>query len=163
MIELSLDQEAVKSLGKALKSVSDGKALRRELIRNMRAALEPAKGDVHRALMAISSAGLGASPTLRLAVARQLKLEAKLSGGDAGARVRIKRNAGMPRGFSNAGKALAMPQGWRHPVHGNKEVFVTQVGDPNYFDRAIRKRRAEYRKAVLLAMEHTARRITRKV
>lgn len=162
MIELSVDQQAFIAMGKAMKSASDGKLLRREFVRNVKSALEPAKDQVRNALMAISSAGLGASPPLRLAIVRQLRVEARLSGHSAGARIRV-RKTGMPREFKGAAKALAESRGWRHPVFGDKAVYVTQTGDPDYFDRTISVRRRHYREAVLAAMETTARSITRKV
>ncbi|WP_433232407.1 hypothetical protein ACQP2H_10545 [Micromonospora sp. CA-248260] len=160
MIELSTDQKALQALGKALKQEADGKKLRRDLAREMRQALEPAKAEVRSSLMSMQSGGLPVDgPPLRTTVLKGLKAEARLSGRSTGARLRIKRTPGV-RGFANAPKRLNRANGWRHKVFG-RDVWVQQEGQPGYFDRALKSNAAKYRKAVLEAMEKTARRIAR--
>lgn len=162
MIELSVDQEALQSLAKRLGAEADGKRLRRELAKDLRQALEPAKQEIRAGLMGMSTAGLPvAGPPLRTIVLSKLKAEARLTGRSTGARLRI-RKKGMPRGFDNAPKRLNRRSGWRHQVYG-RDVWVQQVGEPDYFDRPTRQHKAQYRAAVLKVMNEHARRITRKV
>ena len=162
MIELSTDQQALQSLGRALRAEADGKALRRDLARQLRAALQPATAQVRSGLMGMATAGVPVvGAPLRTTVLRQLKAEARLSGRATGARLRIKKK-GMPRGFTNAPKRLNSTKGWRHPVRGG-DTWVKQLGAPEYFDRPLRRHRGEYRDAVLAAMNDTARRITRRI
>ncbi|MEU1602687.1 hypothetical protein [Micromonospora matsumotoense] len=160
MIELSTDQKALQALGKALKQEADGKKLRRDLARELRQSLEPAKSEVRSSLMSMQSGGLPVSgPPLRTAVLKGLKAEARLAGRSTGARLRIKRTPGV-RGFANAPKRLNRPGGWRHKVFG-RDVWVQQEGQPGYFDKTIKNNAAKYRRAVIEVMEKTARRIAR--
>lgn len=162
MIELSTDQQALQALAKRLGSVADGKRLRRELARDLRQALEPAKQEIRAGLMGMGTAGIPVDgPPLRTTVLSKLKAEARLTGRSTGARLRI-RKKGMPRGFLNAPKRLNSKKGWRHRVYG-RDVWVQQVGEPEFFDRPTRQHKAAYRAAVLKVMNEHARHITRKV
>lgn len=156
--ELTVEQEGLQSLGRALKEEADGKALRRDLMKGMRTALDKTKEDARSNLMGIASAGLSAGESLRTAVATQMKAETRLSGRSTGARLRVRRR-GMPRGFNNAPKALNNPRGWRHRVYG-RDVWVGQIEHPTeWFDRAAREGAGRDRDAVLAAMEAMAQRI----
>ncbi|MFY1660907.1 hypothetical protein [Micromonospora sp. WMMD1274] len=162
MIELSTDQQALQALGKALKSEADGKKLRRDLARDLRQALEPAKAEVRSGLMSMSTGGMSVEGAgLRTTVLKGLKAEARLTGRSTGARLRMKRTPGV-RNFKNAPKRLNSKRGWRHKVFG-RDVWVQQEGEPGYFDEPLIKHKAQYRKAVLEAMEKCARRIARSV
>ncbi|MBM7083602.1 hypothetical protein [Micromonospora humidisoli] len=162
MIELSTDQEALQALARALGEQADGKRLRRELAKGLRQALEPAKQEVRAGLMGMSTAGIPVEgPPLRTVVLSKLKAEARLTGRSTGARLRI-RKKGMPRGFANAPKRLNSRKGWRHRVYG-RDVWVQQIGEPEFFDRPTRQHKAAHRAAVLKVMNEHARYITRKV
>jgi len=162
VIELSIDQESLQALARRLNEEADGKKLRRDLAKNLREALEPAKQEIRAGLMGMATAGLPtAGEPLRAAVLANLKAEARLTGRSTGARLRI-RKKGMPRGFANAPKRLNRQRGWRHQVFG-RDVWVQQIGEPEYFDRPTRQHKARYRAAVRAVMEDTARRITRRV
>jgi hypothetical protein len=159
-IELSVDQQSLQALARALKKEEDGKRLRRELARDLRRALEPALGEIRSGLMAMPTAG--ALPTeggpLRTEVLKHLKAEARLSGRKTGANVKIKKRG--PRGFAMAARRLNRDKGWRHPVYG-RDVWVRQIGKPGFFDDPLRQRRGEYRDAVRRVMAETAARIAR--
>lgn len=159
-VELSVDQQALRVLANALKQEADGKKMRRQLAADLRAALQPALGEIRSGLMAMPTSG--AMPTeggpLRTEVLKHLKAEARLSGRSTGARVRMKRRG--PRQFPLAGRRLNRKKGWRHRVWG-RDVWVHQIGKPGYFDDPLRENRATYRRAVLKAMNDTAARIAR--
>lgn len=162
MIELSVDQQALQALARALSDEADGKKLRRDLAKNMRQALEPAKQEIRAGLMSMGTAGIPVEgPPLRTVVLQKLKAEARLTGRKTGARLRIPKK-GMPRNFPNAPKRLNSKKGWRHKVWG-RDVWVQQMGKPEFFDRPTIQHKAEYRAAVLAAMNESARRITRRV
>lgn len=162
MIELSADQQALQALAKALGAQADGKRLRRELSKSLRQALEPARQEVRAGLLGMGTAGIPVEgPPLRTTVLKQLRAETRLTGRSTGAKLRI-RKRGMPRGFANAPKRLNAKKGWRHPV-GGRDVWVTQLGEPEYFDRPTLQHRARYRAAVLQVMNEHARHITRRV
>lgn len=158
MIELHVDQQAMQALGRALKSEVDGNKLRRDLAKRMREAMAPVAGEIRSGLMAMPTSG--AVPTeggpLRTEVLKHLKVEARFSGRATGVRVRIRKRG--PRGFALAARRLNRKSGWRHRVFG-RDVWVHQVGKPGYFDDPIEERAPESRRAVLEAMNDTAKRI----
>lgn len=157
-INLTVEQRALKELGRALRQESNGKELRRDLIRELKKPLTPVVAEIKSGVMSMASGGLktGGEP-LRAAVARKIRAEAKLSGYAVGVRIRARKTEGV-RGFRNAPKRLNSPKGWRHPAFGSKE-WVHQMGKPNYFDDPIKGRKPEFRRHVIHAMDSTARRI----
>ncbi|MEU9888673.1 hypothetical protein [Sphaerisporangium sp. NPDC051011] len=158
MIEMGVDAEALKALGRALKAEADGKQLRRDLIKQLKAPLAPAVAEIRAGLMSIGSGGLPSDgEPLRSAVAKRIRAEAKLSGFAAGVRVRARKTPAV-RNFANAAKRLNSPKGWRRRVYGT-DRWVVQHGKPHYFDDPLAHRRAEFRAAVLRAMEDLAARI----
>jgi hypothetical protein len=162
MISVLVDSYDLKKLVAVLRTEENGKLLRRDLAKNIRRALAPAVREAKAGIMAMASAGIPAEgEPLRAAIARQVKAEARLSGRSAGARVKAKKR-GMPRGFVNAPKRTNRAKGWRHPVHG-RDVWVHQIGRPDWFDGPMQRNKGEYRRAVIHAMGETARRISRRV
>lgn len=159
-VELTIEHRALLELGRALKREADGKEMRRDLIRELKAPLAPAVAEIKSGVMAIGAGGLppGEGEPLRTAVVRRIRAEVKLSGKAIGVRVRARRTESV-RGFRHAPKRLNSAKGWRHPVHGNTNQWVVQFGNPGYFDRPLEHRRGEFRNAVLQTMEATARRI----
>jgi len=161
VIEYRVDASDLQRLTRALRSHEDGKALRRGLTKEIRGALAPAVAEAKSAILGMSSSGLSEGGSLRTAIARQIKAEARLSGRSAGARVKAKKR-GMPRGFANAPKRTNRAAGWRHPVYG-RDAWVQQLGKPGWFDDSMQGNRAAYRAAVIQAMGNVARQITRRV
>lgn len=137
----------------------DGRKLQRQLAADLRRAVEPAKRDAAASLMSMASTHAEAEEPLRAAVASGLTVNARVTGRNVGVKVRSRK--ARLRGFANAPKRLNNPNGWRHPVYGDREVWVHQVGKPEWFDRPIRDGRARYRVAVERAMQASADRITR--
>lgn len=155
---MNVDAEALVALGRALKQEADGKAMRRELIRELKKPLASAVAEIRSGLMSISSGGLpGDGVPLRAAVAKRIVSQVKLSGFAAGVRVRARKTSAV-RGFTNAAKRLNSPKGWRRRVYGSNR-WVVQHGRAHYFDDPLDGRREEFRRGVLEAMEATAARI----
>lgn len=161
-VQLSVDQQALQALTRALKAEADGKKLRRELAKNLRQALDPAKGEIVAGLMSVGSGEVQAEgEPLRTAVAKQIKAEARLTGRSTGARMRARRTPDV-RGFTHAPKRLNSRKGWRRRIFGT-DRWVVQLGKPGYFDDPLERRHGEYRQAVLDAMEDLAKRIAARV
>ncbi len=157
-VDLNVTTEGLQALGRALGAEADGKALRRDLAKDMRKALAPAVDAARSELMSMGSHGLPRQgEPLRRAVAKQIKAEARLSGRSTGARIKA-RKRGMPRGFDNAPKRLNSNKGWRRQVFG-RGAWVQQMGRPGWFDDTVARDVARYRAAVVAAMEAAARRI----
>ncbi|WP_328465539.1 hypothetical protein OHA21_43850 [Actinoplanes sp. NBC_00393] len=161
---LVTENQQLRLIAKALGEQENGKELRRELAKEIRLALAPAAKEARAGIKAMPSAGTLPSdgPPLRATIARRVRAQAKLSGRYVGARVRVgKKN--MPRDFAMAARRTNRRKGWRHPVHGNTNNWVTQTGNPGWFDDPMRRGKPRYRRAVLEAMDRIARKITRKV
>jgi hypothetical protein len=158
VITFTTDQKALQELARAMRQESDGKELRKDLIKELRGVLEPAKTEAKSSIMGMSTAGMSSSPNLRKAVAQKVTVQARLSGKSTGVRLRARKTPNV-RGFVNAPKRLNRRTGWRHPVRGNRDIWVAQMGKPEWFDDPVRRDHDKYRKAVLSAMNRTALRI----
>jgi hypothetical protein len=156
-VSMSVTHEGLDSLLSALRAEEDGKALRKELAKNMRDALKEGAVQAKSGIMSMSSAGPGTSPALRPAIAKRIRPEVKLGGRWTGARIKARKTPGIRR-FPNAPKRTQAAAGWRTQSWGNGS-WRTQHGKVDWFDRAIDGHKAEYRAAVLDAMEAMARRI----
>ncbi|MFD6024561.1 hypothetical protein [Streptomyces griseoluteus] len=150
--------EGLAALVAAIRREADGKQLRKELARNLRDVLKPAAAEAKSGIMAMSSAGLPTAPALRSTIARRIRPEVKLGGRWSGARVKAFKTKNL-RGFPNAPKRTNRAGGWRHPVWGNREVWIQQHGKIDWFDHAFAGREGHYKAAVEAAMENMARRI----
>lgn len=150
--------EGLAALVRALAAEADGKALRKELAKNLRDALKPAAAQAKSGIMGMSSLGRAGSPGLRSSIARRIRPEVKLGGRWSGARVKAFKTPNL-RNFKNAPKRTNSARGWRSPVFGDREVWVQHHGKPDWFDRPLQGRRGQYAQAVLDAMEAMARRI----
>ncbi|GAA2364717.1 hypothetical protein [Streptomyces carpaticus] len=157
--DLSAMPEGLDALGRRLRAEADGKALRRELAKNLRDELKPAAALAKSGIMAMPSAGtMPTSPGLRGEIAKKIRPEVKLGGRWSGARVKARKTRGT-RGFANAPKRTQSAKGWRRRVFGSS-TWVTQRGRTLWFDRALQGgRERQYQQAVLAAMEAMARRI----
>lgn len=157
-VDLSIDQQALQALAKALSAEADGKKLRRDLSKELRATLQPAISEIKSGLMSLGHGGLptGGEP-LRSAAGKRIVAEARLSGKATGARIRAKRTEAT-RNFRHAPKRLNSDKGWRRRVFGS-DHWVVQRGKPGFFDDPIKDRKAELRAAVLKAMNDAAARI----
>jgi hypothetical protein len=143
-----------------LRAEADGKVLRRELRRDIKEALAPAVEAAKTSILSMSTGGLPHDgDSLRRAVAAGISTQIRMGGRASGAYIRARKIT--LRGFRNAPKRLNSPKGWRHPTFV-AEVWVTQMGKPNWFDQPLREHQGEYREAVLKAMDNMWARINRK-
>ena len=162
-MSVSVQADALAALGRAMKAEADGKALRKDLTKELKGIISPIVSEARGAATGMPSAGLEHDgEPLRSAIARRIVGEVRYSGRATGVRIKAKRK-GMPRGFEHAPKRTNARGGWRRPVYGNKEVWVTQVGVPDWFDDVMRDQRPDAKAKCLAAMEDTARRIKLRV
>jgi hypothetical protein len=160
----------LREVARRLKAASNGKELRKRLLKEMRAATRPVVLEVRAAVMAVDSSGVrggGASARgahysashkrqiarrgLRRTIAAGVQLRSRLDGERAGIRVRIDKRQ-LPPDARNLPRYLNSPAGWRHPVFnrvdkaGNR-IWVQQTGQP-YFIAPIRRHAPMVRAAV---------------
>lgn len=160
--ELKVTHEGLDVLVKAIRQEADGKALRKELAKNMRDALRPGAAEAKSGIMAMGSAGTGTGPGLRAGIAKKIRPEVKLGGRWTGARVKAFKTPGL-RGFTNAPKRTNRRNGgWRTLTYG-REPWRTQTGKRQWFDESFENNSEQYRRAVHEAMEDMARRITSRI
>lgn len=154
--------QRLKKLSRELKAAGRGD-LRREMRKEIREAGKPVVEDVRRAVMAVdvtSSRGGTAPPDtstgLRARVARATGLSITANG----IRIRVsgRRMGGDARLAKYLDASLGSYARWRHPVFGNRDVWVEQRGEP-YFFNTIRNHTRDFRKAIDDAMAKTAAKI----
>lgn len=157
-VDLGVTIENLDALVAAIRAEADGKELRKELAKNMRNALKPAAVQAKSAIQAMPSGGTGpgTSPALRSSIAKKIRPEVKLGGRWTGARVKARKTPNI-RNFANAPKRTQRDT-WRTQSFGNG-VWRNQTGKLDWFDNATSAHKAEYKQAVLEAMEDMARRI----
>ncbi|MGW0537808.1 hypothetical protein [Streptomyces sp. NPDC003032] len=161
--ELRCTHEGLDALARAIRAEEDGKELRKELARNLRDALRPGAEHAKASVMGmVSAGGLPTRPALRSSIARKIRPEVKLGGRWTGARVKAFKTRNV-RGFPNAPKRTNRASGWRHPVFGDREVWVQQRGKLGWFDRSFQGREGLYKEAVEAAMHNMAQRIASRV
>lgn len=84
--------------------------------------------------------------SLRETVAQAVKLQITARG------IRIVMDSKqLPEKQNTLGRRLDSEKGWRHPVFGNREVWVTQKGAP-WFGVTIKKHAPEFRAGIVQAM-----------
>ncbi|NUL03601.1 hypothetical protein HRW07_10205 [Streptomyces lunaelactis] len=160
--ELTCTHEGLDALVRAIRQEADGKALRKDLAKNMREALKPGAAAAKSSIMSMSSTGTGTGPGLRSMIAKKIRPEVKLGGRWSGARVKAFKTPGL-RGFANAAKRTNRRDGgWRTLTYG-REPWRTQYGKRHWFDEAFEGQTNRYRDAVLEAMAEMARRIESRV
>ena len=155
---LELTPQNLRAIARALRAEEDGKELRKELTRNMREALKPGAAQAKSAIMSMSSITPHDGPALKTAIARKIRPEVRITGRFPGAKIKAFKTKNL-RGFPNAPKRTNRSSGWRHPVYGNREVWVQQHGKTKWFDRAFEGQDAHYKRQVQFALAGMVNRI----
>lgn len=160
MIErMEVNERDLVLLVAALRAESDGKALNRDLVRELRVVAEPAAAAARAAILSMGTSGLHhPEPALRTAVAEHTKVTVRTGGRHPSVGVRASKT-GMPRGFYNAPKRLNAAKGWRHQVFG-QDTWVTQRGRPGWFDDTIARFKPAAERGAKSAMDDMAERIS---
>lgn len=154
-VVLTIDQKSMQAVYAALKQEADGATLKRDLTRELKLAIAPARDQAKAAIMAMPSTDVRYGD-MRSSISSHVKVSVRTTGRNTGVAV-VANKGGYPRGFNNAA-AQFNRSGWRHPVFGNTANWATQVGDPGWFDQII-KEKAEYLEAVQTCLVEMANRI----
>jgi prophage DNA circulation protein len=140
--------EQLEAVGRRLKGAA-GAPLRRELLKGIRTG---AKGTV-QAIRDEARSTLPQSGGLAALVAGgQFGVRTRLTGQSAGVRIVGSSRSVRALRQLNAGRL-------RHPVYGNRNVWVSQGVEPGFFDRPIEKDVPTIRAAVDRAMSDVSRKI----
>lgn len=150
-VYLSVQDRQLRELARHLKSLEDGKKLRRDLAKRLRVAVKPVVVQAKAAIKSMPSKGRGSGPSMRAAIAKRVSAQSRISTGRT-AGVKIVARKPALRGFANAPQRFNR-KNFRHPVFGDTDQWVTQAGKQGWFDDTIAKNRLRFRLAVMGAME----------
>jgi hypothetical protein len=152
------DAGDLKAVRRALRQASNGKDLSRQLTRELRSEIVPIVADVKAAWQ--SAPSVTHDPKLRRALAKATRGQVRLTGKEAGIRVRTDGRRMPDRAKSLPTLAEGTKRPWRHPVYGNRDVSVTQRTFPRFF-RAVRPDQARVRRQIEQAVETVFKQIAR--
>lgn len=160
MIELDSDiKEKMQGLKRAMAAGADGKILKRELSKELRGLLNGLVTKQRSKILSLPSKG-HTGPSVRQAVARQLKAATRWSGQNTGISV-IQRARGMPRDFRMAGRMFNREEGW-NPTSLGGEQRHQEVSPAQWFDGPTEGVRPEVTRELHRALDRTAAKIAQK-
>lgn len=124
----------------------DNKEITKRFRKELRAAARPLVPKVKSAIRAIPSSEGYSADGLRGNLAKATRLEVKTTGKQAGVAIRVDGRK-MPAHMKSLPAMVEGRKKWRHPVFGNREVWVTQTREP-YFYKTVRAAGPAARRAV---------------
>ena len=142
------DTGDLKAVTRQLRAQADGKELLAELRTGLRGVVNPIRDEVKAAYRAMP-AGRGRRPKTSLGsqLARVTRTEVRTSGKLAGVRLRVDGRK-MPSGAKSLPAYVeGYKRPWRHPVYGNRNVWVSQPARPR-FDRIVEPHEDDATRAV---------------
>lgn len=136
MIGVRVDPRTQRDLqvaARKLKRHGNKAEIRREMIKGLRAAAKPGEQAAKASAMSLP-ANTGQSTGLRRRIASAIGIQVRTSR-NALVRIRVARRkmgdqASLPQRMNRPGQ-------WRHPVYGNREMWVTQTSRAGWFDKPI--------------------------
>jgi hypothetical protein len=149
-VELTIDQQGLAMVARVLKSEADGKTLRRNLVRELKATAETPIGKARAEMLSTPSRGLGRGASLRSTVAKSIKPVSRLSGQATGVSIRQARTPEL-RNFKMAGRRFNRGD-FRRPVFGT-DRYVVQSGNLEWFDRPMQDAKPDFKADVLRVVQ----------
>ena len=160
----------LREVAKELRTVADGKTLRKELTGGIRDAVRPVVRLAQAAYRAIPDGPARPSRSraeqgdLTSLLAKATRMEVRTSGKLAGVRVRVDGRK-MPSGMRSL-PGLAEGEGgvdkragrWRHPVFGDRDTWVQQPTFPTFY-RTVEPHRVWVSRAIDRVLEDVKRKI----
>ena len=155
MIEIRTGEE-LRRISTALRRM-DNPEIKKRFRKELRAAAAPLVPRVRASIANIPSrTGDG---SLRAAMSKAVKLEVRTVGRDAGVAIRVDGRK-MPSGMRSVQAYMeGKKKPWRHPVWGNREVWVRQDPHP-YFYKTVAPVGPASRRAVSRVLDGITRDIT---
>ncbi|MEU3281769.1 hypothetical protein [Streptomyces antibioticus] len=131
-------------IGMSMRTGDDLRRISRELNRmnnaevkkrfrkELRGAAQPFVPLVRNSIKAIPSKRPYSADGLRGQMVKATRIEVRTVGRDAGVAIRVDGRK-MPSKMKSLPKGMEGTKRWRHPVFGNREVWVTQQSHPYFF------------------------------
>jgi hypothetical protein len=161
------DSGDLKAVSRALRQQADGKQLRRQLVKELGGIARPLASKVRAAWRAAPSHGHQSAtrgrreqPDLRALLSKATRSQVRLTGKDAGVRIRTdgrKLSSGM-RALPTYAEGTKRP--WRHPIYGNRNAWASQRSFPRFY-QAVKPDEAAARHAAERAVENIFKQIAR--
>jgi hypothetical protein len=136
----------------------DNPEIKKRFRKELRAAARPLIPKVRAAIREIPSSREYSPTGLRGAMSKATKLEVKTAGRQAGVAIRVDGRK-MPSHMRSLPSMAEGKKRWRHPVFGNRNVWVTQTPHP-YFYSALRTAGPASRRAVSRVLDGISRDIS---
>lgn len=137
----------------------DDKKIKAEFRKELRAAAKPMVPAVRQAIRQIPSGQPYRPEGLRGLMSKAVRLEVRTTGRQAGVRIRVDGRKMPPHMRALQAYMEGKKSPWRHPVYGNREVWVKQDPHP-YFYKTVIPMGARARLGVNKAAARVARQIT---
>jgi hypothetical protein len=149
----------LRALAKRIRKAGNAKTIRKQLNAGLKEGVKPALAATKKAALDLPvKTGKRETTGLRKKMARVANIQVRSSGRDPGVRVRISR----ARMGDQASLVKATNNGkWRHPVRGNREVWVTQTSRAGWFDNANRYTGPPVRRAIKRVMDDIEKQLNR--
>ncbi|MEU6267695.1 hypothetical protein [Saccharopolyspora shandongensis] len=161
-LDLSEGEREMKRLGQVLKNFEDGKDLRKQMTREIRQTANPVRQEARAAIRSMpSKGGYRKGRPLRAAIAQKIQIASRPTGRFVGVKITAGQT-GSVRGFTHAARKTNFGR-WRHPVFGDSANWVSQNGEPGWFDNTMLRNRPTFRRAVRAVLEDYANRIARRI
>lgn len=151
-VELNVDQEQLRAIGRRFKDEADGKQLKKDLATQIKGVAEPAAASVRAAITALQ----GVPTESKTRVASKTKVSVRLAGAKTGATVFVNKNAAP--GFQNAARSFNSA-GWRHKAWGRDVWFPQASSNPGFWDEEMKKFSPDVIEAVGEAVQDMNRRL----
>jgi hypothetical protein len=136
-----VDAGDLKAISRKLRHHADGKRLRKELVAELKDAGRPLVPKVQAAWRTAPkfegrrTRGRRDQPDLRELLAKATWVQARLTGKEAGVRIRSDGRRMPNQMKSLPGYAEGVRRRpWRHPVHGDRDTWVTQQPFPRFYE-----------------------------
>jgi hypothetical protein len=156
------DAGDLKAVNKALRQAANGKDLRRNLVRELRHEIAPMVARVKAAWLAAPSRGRRSrrGSSLRRLLARATRGQVRLTGREAGIRIRTdgRRMPDSMRAIPTYAEGTK-PR-WRAPVFGNRDVWADHQPFPRFY-ASVRPDQARARREVERAVGAVFKQIAR--
>jgi hypothetical protein len=137
-------------------------AFAKRLAKNPKAKRRTAESDSAYAARITKKVNKGGSG-LRSTIARAIHVKIADTGWRIGVRVRVDGTK-LPPGQKYLPRGLDSVKGWRHPVFGDKEAFVTQYGNPpGWFTSTAKAHRPFTRKRIEQVVEKYAKELAARI
>lgn len=136
----------------------DSPEIKKRFRKELRAAAAPLVPRVRESIHNIPSNRAYSPQGLRGALSKATRLELKTSGRQAGVAIRVDGRR-MPSHMKSLPSMVEGKKRWRHPVFGNREVWVDQPNHP-YFYNVLRTAGPASRRAVSRVLDGISRDIS---